>query len=162
MLLMTSRYEGTPHVVLEAMACGLVVVCSNLRGSTDRIIQHGINGLLCDPSQPAAFAQAIRELAADPARFRQMATAARDHIQAHYSVGAIGDLYHQCIQNRRPRPLAPVPATVQLADALAPCCRGFWPQAWHCAKDLAKQYLRGRAPVWVDRLPGKGEKASCE
>ncbi len=160
MLLMTSRYEGTPHVVLEAMACGLVVACSNLRGSTDRIIQHGVNGLLCDPNQPAAFAQAIRELVANPAQFRQMAAAARDHIQAHYSVGTIGELYHQCIQNRRPRPLAATPSNVQLDDALAPYCRGFWPQAWLCARDWAKQHLRGRMPVRIDRAPGKGDKTS--
>lgn len=43
---MTSRYEGHPKAILEAMACGIAVVCTNVEGLRD-IITDGENGLLC-------------------------------------------------------------------------------------------------------------------
>jgi glycosyltransferase involved in cell wall biosynthesis len=43
---MPSRYEGHPKAILEAMACGIAVVCTNVEGLRD-IITDGENGLLC-------------------------------------------------------------------------------------------------------------------
>ena len=40
-----SDYEGNPKAVLEAMACGCLVICSNVRGNNE-IIRNKINGFL--------------------------------------------------------------------------------------------------------------------
>jgi len=42
---LTSEYEGTPNVVLEAMACGLPVICTAV-GNLPNIIKNSVNGFL--------------------------------------------------------------------------------------------------------------------
>lgn len=53
-----SLHDGTPNTMLEAMACGCFPVAGNIE-SVREWIEPGINGLLCDPSNPQALAQAI-------------------------------------------------------------------------------------------------------
>lgn len=57
--------EGLSVSVMEAMASGLPVACSRIRGNTD-LVEEGINGFLFDPAQPDTIAAAVRTLA-DPA-----------------------------------------------------------------------------------------------
>lgn len=73
-LLFASTLEGFGLVVAEAQSRGLPVVAA--RGTaTAETLEEGSTGLLADPT-PAAFAQAVGELA-DPARRERMGTAAR-------------------------------------------------------------------------------------
>ncbi|MFH1511088.1 MAG: glycosyltransferase family 4 protein [Candidatus Woesearchaeota archaeon] len=59
-----SRFsEGTSLAVLEACACGIPVIATKVGGLPD-IIQHGINGLLVDPS-PESLASGIISLLSD-------------------------------------------------------------------------------------------------
>ncbi len=53
-----SRVEGLPAAPLEAMACGLPVVGSNIRGNNEIIID-GFNGFLCKPDSPDDLAEKI-------------------------------------------------------------------------------------------------------
>jgi len=54
-----SLREGLPVSVMEAMACGLPVVCSDIRGNVD-LIEDGKGGYLCKPTDVDAFAENIR------------------------------------------------------------------------------------------------------
>lgn len=62
--LFPSTQEGLPVAVMEAMAAGLPVVSTAIRGSTD-LIESGVNGLLCG-ADPASLADAVEELCRKP------------------------------------------------------------------------------------------------
>lgn len=62
---MTSRYEGLPCAVVEAMRCGVPVIATAVNSVPDLVIP-GETGILVPPGQPAAIAEAIDALLDDP------------------------------------------------------------------------------------------------
>jgi len=97
-----SRREGLPVALLEAMACGLPCVASRLPGSTDAIIEHGVNGLLTPPGDAPAIADAIERLLKDPAERRRLGAAARATIVQRYSSGYVADCWLEAYQSVDP------------------------------------------------------------
>lgn len=73
---MSSVLEGQPLGVVEAMAYGCPIVCTNV-GGIPEIIQDGINGMLCASKDPECLAQKIRILIQDPALATKLGQAAR-------------------------------------------------------------------------------------
>lgn len=69
LVLMPSRWDAAPLVLLEALACGAVVVCSDAIGSIDLIGQAGI---VVAAGDVPAFATVLDELVDDPARRAQV------------------------------------------------------------------------------------------
>ncbi|MBN1559798.1 glycosyltransferase [candidate division KSB1 bacterium] len=63
-LVLTSDYEGTPNVVLEAMACGLPVVAFGIAAIRE-IICHAETGIIVEPGDISAMANVIVSLAND-------------------------------------------------------------------------------------------------
>ena len=61
-----STHDGTPNTLLEAMACGCFPVAGDLE-SLREWITPGENGLLIDPSNPRALADAILSVLEKPA-----------------------------------------------------------------------------------------------
>jgi glycosyltransferase involved in cell wall biosynthesis len=91
-----SRSEAFPNGAIEAMAAGLPVVASAVGGLLD-LIDHGRTGLLVEPGNPTALADALRRLLTNPAAAAQIGERARADVQQRYSfermVKAFEDLY---------------------------------------------------------------------
>ncbi len=60
-----SRQEGLPVALMEAMAAGIPVICSNIRGNTD-LVADRVQGMLVEPGDSKGFAEAITEMKNDP------------------------------------------------------------------------------------------------
>lgn len=72
--------EGLPVALMEAMASGMPIVCTKIRGNTD-LIQDGVSGAFVENS-PQALADAIRSLYADPQRRKALGQGATEAVRA--------------------------------------------------------------------------------
>ncbi|HEY6808745.1 MAG TPA: glycosyltransferase family 4 protein, partial [Gemmatimonadales bacterium] len=80
-----SRIEGLSQSLLEAMALGLPVAASRAGGNPD-LITDGETGLLVDPLEPRAWAQALARLLGDAAAARGMGAAGRRLVRSDFTV----------------------------------------------------------------------------
>lgn len=87
--MLPSRREGLPVALMEAMACGLPCVASRLPGATDTLIEDSVSGLLVQPGDVDAFANAIRTMLTETARADSMGTAARAFIADRFGAPTI-------------------------------------------------------------------------
>jgi len=62
--LFTTRQEGLPRSMMEAMASGLPCVASKIRGNVD-LIENGVNGFVCPTDDVEGYAEAIAKITAD-------------------------------------------------------------------------------------------------
>ncbi len=62
----TNRAETWGTVQVEAMACGLPVICTELGTGTSYVNQHNVTGLVIPPSDAGALAQAMQHLIDHP------------------------------------------------------------------------------------------------
>ncbi len=84
-LVLTSDWEGTPNVVLEAMASGVPVVATKVGGVPD-IIQHGRTGFLAGVEDENAIVNLLLLLSEDEALRRTIGACAREYVEANHSI----------------------------------------------------------------------------
>lgn len=84
-LLSTSRWEGLPLSVLEALSYGVPAVVSDVTGNRD-VVVHEVNGFLYQLSQPTEAADFIHRIMVDRELFKRLSRNAREHVAAHYTV----------------------------------------------------------------------------
>jgi glycosyltransferase involved in cell wall biosynthesis len=77
-LLMTSRYEGFPYVLLEALAAGCAIVTTRVGGVRDCVLD-GVNGSVVDEFCPDAIARRVLDIATDTGLLARMCSEARAH-----------------------------------------------------------------------------------
>lgn len=78
--LFTTKQEGLPCSMMEAMASGLPCIASRVRGNTD-LLEDGIGGYLCDVDSPGEFTDAIKKLAENSDLRKQFGDANLKHIR---------------------------------------------------------------------------------
>ncbi|OPZ83521.1 MAG: putative teichuronic acid biosynthesis glycosyltransferase TuaC [bacterium ADurb.Bin429] len=104
-VLSPSLWDGMPNSVLEAMACGRVVLASNAGGIRD-IITHGETGFMLDIHDLPRLGEAALELLDAGARVRdEIGRNARRHVKTHHSpeteVAQLLSLYRGVLEKRR-------------------------------------------------------------
>lgn len=84
LVVLPSRMENFPLVILEAMATGLPVVATSVGGVPEMVVE-GETGLLVAPYDPGALAEAINSLLGDPSRMRAMGARGRERVREQYT-----------------------------------------------------------------------------
>jgi len=97
---LSSRWEGFPYVVLEAMSHGLPVVATSVDGIPEAI-EDGVSGLLVPPHDPAALAAALVTVLRDSALASALGHVARERVAREFSlavmVAATASVYEKTI-----------------------------------------------------------------
>lgn len=101
---MSSAWEGMPMVLLEAEACGLPVVATEVGGNGE-VILNNKSGYVVPPGDSEALATAmVKMMALSEVERRAMGKAGRAHIEANYSLERVVDqweeLYRQLLQRK--------------------------------------------------------------
>ncbi len=100
-----SLWEGMPAAVLEAMACGLPVVASDVNGTRD-VVEHGVTGLLHPSGDVPALADCLRSVLVDDTVARALGQAGREAMTARFSFEAVlaakAELYRAVAAGRAP------------------------------------------------------------
>lgn len=99
LLVLSSRTEGTPMVILEAMAAGVPIVASRVGGVPDLLVDG--TAFLVDPDAPIALAGAIREMLGNPVMARAATRAARVRLEDRYGVSTWVAAYDKVYRSAR-------------------------------------------------------------
>lgn len=83
-MIVPSRAEAMPRVILEAMALKTPVVASNIDGNPE-LIQHGNNGLVFELDEPGEMVESIGMLASDPSLRSDIAEQAYNRYWSNFS-----------------------------------------------------------------------------
>ncbi|CAN5755115.1 hypothetical protein BH23ACT4_BH23ACT4_02980 [soil metagenome] len=91
-LILTSKTEGLPGVILEASAAGVPVVAFGV-GGVSEAVEDGVTGFVTVPGDERAMASALDRLARDEALRSEMAHAGRDRVRSHFLLSSALDRY---------------------------------------------------------------------
>jgi glycosyltransferase involved in cell wall biosynthesis len=86
------RSEGTTTTAMEAMACGVAVVATDV-GAVREVVEDGVTGFVVPPLDPEALAAATLRLLDDPALRARMGNEARQRAVERYDVEACADTH---------------------------------------------------------------------
>ena len=84
---MTSKGEGNPKALLEAMSCGAACIGTDVSGIRE-LIQHNVNGILCE-EEPESVAAAICKVLSDDKLRNRIQENARRYILDNYSLNQV-------------------------------------------------------------------------
>jgi glycosyltransferase involved in cell wall biosynthesis len=98
LLVSSSRKEGLPIAILEAMASGLPVVATTV-GDVLNVVRNGETGILLPTGDPGALASAIVDLLGDRDKRRRLGSVARQLVESQYSAERMSNDYLETYKN---------------------------------------------------------------
>lgn len=96
---MTSRFEGFPNALLEAMGMGAAVISTDCRSGPNELVTHGVNGLLVGVDDEDGLAAAFAELMENNC-LRDRIGGNAVEVRTRFSQGHIMGLWEGCISKR--------------------------------------------------------------
>ncbi len=94
--ILPSHYEGHPKTLIEAMSCGMPVIGADSAGIR-KIIDHGVNGLLCG-TDSESIRTSIQELLDKPDLCETLGNNARQYVLEHFSLDRVFEIEYQLYQ----------------------------------------------------------------
>jgi glycosyltransferase involved in cell wall biosynthesis len=102
----TQHAEGCSNAIMEYMACGLPVVCTDSGGNPE-LVEDGVNGLLVAPGDTAALVRTLRALRDDPTLAARMGAEGRARVASRFCVEEMAAgfvaVYERLLAPTRPR-----------------------------------------------------------
>lgn len=92
-----SDYEGLPIALMEAMGCGLVPVCTDMRSGIPELVRHGFSGLIVK-DRGDDFISAIITLKENLSLWEELSHNAKKIIDVGYDVEICADKWHQLLK----------------------------------------------------------------
>jgi glycosyltransferase involved in cell wall biosynthesis len=96
LFVLSSRYEGFPNALLEAMASGCAVIATNCPGGTAEIVRSGTDGLLVPPNDVDSLAKAMDRLMNSSEERERLGEQATD-VSNRFAVGRVHSLWNDVI-----------------------------------------------------------------
>jgi glycosyltransferase involved in cell wall biosynthesis len=106
---LSTRSEGLPLSILEAMSAGLPVVASRVGGIPELVVD-GETGLLVPPGDPASLAAAIERLLEDPGLRDRLGAAGRARLEEFFDLGRCRREHVELYRRELARRGLPVPS----------------------------------------------------
>jgi glycosyltransferase involved in cell wall biosynthesis len=94
------NFYFSPLKIFEYMAAGLPIVASSI-GQIPEVLDHGVTGILCPPSDSAAVAAAVEQLRESPSLRERLGRAAREQAVAHHTWRSVLDQILMCATGSR-------------------------------------------------------------
>ena len=91
-VIVCSRMDGRPNIVMESLAMGVPVIASRV-GGIPRMAPEGQGTVLCEPGDVNGFCRSTVALADDRKRHRELAAAGRRRAEEHFSSLGSGERY---------------------------------------------------------------------
>jgi N-acetyl-alpha-D-glucosaminyl L-malate synthase BshA len=100
LFLLPSVQESFGLAALEAMACEVPVIASNV-GGLPEIVRQGVTGYTCEPDDVTQMARVAIDLLLDRSRREAMGVTAAQMVRTEYCVDRIVPLYEQAYERAR-------------------------------------------------------------